>query len=72
MTDQRLHHAAALLEWIQAQPDMEIAFREILRLGPNQTRTKTDADEALAILTSHNWITEVSARPRVIKAKAPI
>jgi hypothetical protein len=71
MTDPRLRHAAALLEWIQAQPNMEIAFREILRLGPNRTRTKAEADEALAILAAHNWITEVSARPRVIQAKAP-
>jgi hypothetical protein len=57
---------------MQAQPDREASFREILQYGPNQTRTKTSADEALAILNSHNWTTEVSARPRVIKAKAPI
>lgn len=39
----------------------------ILHSGPNQTRTKLVAEDALAILTEHGWITEISARPRVVR-----
>jgi hypothetical protein len=68
--DPRLNRAAALLEWLQAQPNQTATFREILRLGPNQTRIKAAADEALAILKSHNWIIETTARPYAIKVAA--
>jgi Protein of unknown function (DUF3987) len=62
MADPRLRRAAKLLEWIQSQPDGKAPFREILRLGPNQTRTKDAAEEALAILKSHNWSVEILAK----------
>jgi hypothetical protein len=70
--DPRLRRAAALLEWIQAQPDRKTPLREILQYGPNQTRTKADADEALATLTAHGWVAEASARPRVVQAREPV
>jgi Protein of unknown function (DUF3987)/Toprim domain len=66
-TDPGLRRAATLLEWLQAQPKSEICFREILRLGPNPTRTKDAAEEALLVLTSHGWISEILKRPRVIR-----
>jgi hypothetical protein len=69
--DPALIRAANLLGWLQAQPDQTARFREILRSGPNQTRIKAAAEEALAILKSHHWISEVSARPYIIKAEAP-
>jgi hypothetical protein len=70
LIDPRLQRAAALLEWLQKQPDQTAAFREILRTGPNQTRMKAAAEEALAILKSHHWISEVLARPLTFKAVA--
>jgi hypothetical protein len=71
MIDPRLRRAAKLLAWIQSQPDQMAPFREILQFGPSQTRSKAAAEEALAILKSHNWIVEISTRPYVIKvAKA--
>jgi hypothetical protein len=66
-----LRRSAALLEWLQKQPDRKAGVSEILQFGPGSTRTKARADEALAILAAHNWIVEVSARPRVVKALAP-
>jgi Protein of unknown function (DUF3987) len=71
MIDPRLRRAAKLLGWIQGRPDQTAPFKEILQSGPNQTRSKAAAEEAITILKSHNWITEISARPYVIKvAKA--
>jgi hypothetical protein len=69
--DPKLHRAAALLEWLQAQPAENVTFRDILQLGPNQLRTKGVADEALAILAAHGWISEVTVRPRIVKVVAP-
>jgi Protein of unknown function (DUF3987) len=74
MTNPRLRRAKALLEWLQARPDGRATFREILRLGPNQTRSKDLAEEALAILKAHNWIVlkahnwivATSARPHTV------
>lgn len=68
ITDAGLRRAAALLEWLQSQSGGEVSFREILRLGPNPTRTKATAEAALAILASHGWIAETSNRPRIVKA----
>jgi hypothetical protein len=67
-TDPRLLRAKTLLDWLQSRPDRTAGFREILRLGPNATRTKAAADEALAILFDHRLIAEVSQRPRIIRA----
>lgn len=66
-TDPRLLRAAALLEWLEAQPEGQAEFREILRLGPSQTRLKASAEEALGILLEHGRISEVSSRPRLIR-----
>jgi hypothetical protein len=45
----------------------------MLQFGPNATRTKILAEEALSILKAHGWTFEVSNRPRVIGivAEAP-
>jgi hypothetical protein len=67
--DPRLIRAAALLRWLQGQPMVEIAFRDILREGPNTTRKKKEADEAITILAEHGWISETSTRPRTFKVK---
>ena len=67
-TDPRLLRANALLKWIREQPKGQIGFRELLQFGPNAARTKAAANEALNILKDHGWITEISERPRVIKA----
>lgn len=66
--DSELRRAAELLDWLKAQPRGEATFREILRCGPNQTRTKVEAENALTVLASHRLIVEVSQRPRTIGA----
>jgi hypothetical protein len=38
-TDNRLLKAQGLLDWLRSREDAEIGFREIMRLGPNPTRT---------------------------------
>jgi hypothetical protein len=72
-TDPKLLRAAKLLEWLQGQPGRTASFREMLQFGPNATRTKILAEEALSILKAHGWTFEVSNRPRVIGivAEAP-
>jgi hypothetical protein len=67
-TDPDLLSAKELLEWLQAQPDKTAHFREILRCGPNAIRMKAVAEKILRTLSAHGWITEASARPRIIKA----
>ena len=65
--DPRLLRADALLKWLQDQPSAEVSFRDILRLGPNPSARKTLAEGTVAILAAHGWVSEVSARPRVLK-----
>ncbi|HEY8124549.1 MAG TPA: DUF3987 domain-containing protein [Methylocystis sp.] len=65
-----LRRAAALLKWLQAQPDKKVHVSHILRLGPDTTRTKKQADEALKILTEHRWVSVVSKRPCIIEVAA--
>ena len=64
-TDPALLQAAALLGWMQDQADGEgrVAFRDVLRLGPNATRKLDAAEAALKVLTRHGWVEEVSSRP---------
>jgi len=71
VTDPELYRAAALLEWLHAQPNECVTFRDILKFGPNQLRTKAAADASLATLAAHGWLSEASARPRIVKAVAP-
>lgn len=65
-TDSKLQVAQQLLEWLRERQQI-IGFREIVQFGPATTRTKRAADEALAILSAHGWVVEVSARPRKFK-----
>jgi Protein of unknown function (DUF3987) len=65
-TDPHLMRAAGLLDWLKAQPGKKAGFREILQFGPNATRTKAAAEEALSILEAHGWIFNVSNKPRAI------
>ena len=69
-TDPKLLRAQELLEWLQSQSPGDIRFLKILQYGPVAVRTKTSADEALAILAVHGWITEVSSRPRVFRVRS--
>ena len=66
-TDPKLLRAAKVLEWLQAQPNSEAGISKILTSGPHAMRTKAAAEESVAILAAHGWITEVSSRPRVIR-----
>jgi hypothetical protein len=63
-TDPKLLVAQQLLDWLRERRQDVIGFREIVRLGPSSIRTKNAADEAVATLTAHGWLIEVSARPR--------
>ncbi len=64
-TDPKLVRAQRLLDWLQANgPEIEV--RDLLRLGPASERTKTAADESLAVLKAHGWVREVSKRPHRI------
>lgn len=67
-TDPKLLTAQALLDWILAQPGGQLSFREILRLGPNATRTAKEANDALDLLKAHGRIVEISRRPRTVMA----
>ncbi len=62
--DPKLLRAQVLLDWLRASGQMETVFRDILRLGPGQTRTKAAADDAVAILVAHGWLSEIVGRPR--------
>ena len=65
--DPKLLRAADLLEWLKGRGKADCPFREILRTGPNQVRTKAVADEAVRILIEHNSIVETSKRPRAFR-----
>lgn len=65
--DERLLRAQQLLDWLREREASTVDFRDIVRLGPNVLRTKSAADEAVSILTSHGWISEVSARPKRLR-----
>lgn len=65
--DPKLLRAAALLDWLKGRESAEIAFREILQFGPGAIRTKEAAEEAIGILTAHNWTVETSKRPRAFR-----
>jgi len=62
-TDPRLLRAQQLLDWMLARGGM-IGFREILQFGPLAVRTKSDAEDALSILSGHGWVAEAQGRPR--------
>jgi hypothetical protein len=65
--DPKLLRAAALLEWLRGRGKADCAFRDIMRAGPNQTRTKAAADEAVRTLIEHNSIIETTKRPRAFR-----
>lgn len=62
--DPKLVRANALLGWLHERGDVEVDFRTVLQFGPGLLRTKGAAEEAVAILLAHGWLTEVSQRPR--------
>lgn len=66
-TDPKLLRAQALLDWLGGLGQREIEFRDILRLGPSATRTKDEADKALAVIKAHGWAVEVPGRPRRLR-----
>jgi Protein of unknown function (DUF3987) len=70
-TDPRLVRSQQLLEWLQARRQSTgedaVFFRDILRLGPNPVRTKSKADDALALFVEHEWIEAAGEHPRLIR-----
>jgi hypothetical protein len=65
-TDPRLRRAQVLLDWLQGRPERQTSFRDIIKFGPANLRTKDAADDALTILAKHGWVEEASKRPRLI------
>lgn len=68
----KLARAQRLLDWVIAKATADgtdiIPFREILRTGPNATRKKADAEEALAVLADHGWVEYERGRgPRAVR-----
>ncbi|WP_051948767.1 YfjI family protein [Methylosinus sp. PW1] len=66
-TDPRLVKADALASWMKAQGRAAYSIRDIMRTGPNQLRPKFEAENAVAILIAHNWLVEISRRPRMFR-----
>lgn len=66
-TDPKLLRAQALLDWLRSRGTAETEFRDILRLGPAQTRTKDAADAAVATLKAHGQLVEITGRPRLVR-----
>ena len=62
--DPRLIRARTLLEWFQGRDENEASFRDILQFGPTSVRTKATAEDAVSLLLSHHWLSEISPRPR--------
>jgi hypothetical protein len=67
VVDPKLTRAARLLDWLKTQPSAMAGFRKILNQGPNATRIKAAAEEAIEILMAHGAIVEASARPRALR-----
>jgi hypothetical protein len=40
-----------------------------MRLGPSAVRVKTRAEEAVAVLADHGWVSTVSERPKVCRLR---
>jgi hypothetical protein len=70
-TNPKLVAADTLLTWLQARGTLDVEFRDILQLGPSPFRTKQAAEETIAVLAAHGWITETSARPRRFRIAPP-
>jgi len=66
--DPALRQAQSLLDWIVSRPNQQASFVQILQSGPGRTRTKKEADLALARLVEHRLVTEISKRPRMFRA----
>lgn len=66
--DPALRQAQSLLDWIVSRPNRQASFVQILQSGPGRTRTKKEADLALARLVEHRLVTEISKRPRMFRA----
>jgi hypothetical protein len=66
-TDPKLLAAQQLLDWLRARSEDEYSFRDLLQKGPNLLRTRAAMNEALATLTAHGWVLEVSRRPRRVR-----
>jgi hypothetical protein len=65
-TNPALLRAQRLLDWLDMRAEPETAFRDIVQFGPNEVRQKAAADDAVAVLVSHGWVTETNKRPRRI------
>jgi hypothetical protein len=61
--DPRLIRAQRLLDWMQERGP-EISFRDIQQYGPNPTRERRAAEEAITTLYERKWLVETSKRPQ--------
>jgi hypothetical protein len=59
--------AQRLYEWMLFQNTPDILFRDVLRLGPNSVRSKSEAEPVLRKLIEHGHIEEISAKPRAYR-----
>jgi hypothetical protein len=62
-TNPKLLRAQCLLDWMKRRSEPVIKFRDILRYGPGELRTKAPAAEAIQTLDEHGLIIEVRAKP---------
>jgi hypothetical protein len=59
-----LTKAQRLVEWVQASGSTDFLLRDVMRLGPSATRSKTEAELAIRTLIEHGWIVERATRPK--------
>ncbi|MBR1249179.1 DUF3987 domain-containing protein [Bradyrhizobium sp. AUGA SZCCT0169] len=65
MTSPAIAAAKRLLDWLHSRSASTVALRDIIRLGPAESRSKAAAEAGLKILVDHGWVTEGSLRPRL-------
>jgi hypothetical protein len=65
MTSPAIASAKRLLDWLHSRSAPSVALRDIIRLGPAESRSKAAAEASLKILADHGWVTEGSLRPRL-------
>ena len=61
--DPKLVQAETLRVWFLDRGEAVIPFRDVMRLGPTATRTKSAAEQAINLLLGHGWIVQASGRP---------
>jgi hypothetical protein len=65
MTSPAIATAKRLLDWLHSRAAPSVALRDIIRLGPAESRSKAAAEASVKILVDHGWLTEGGQRPRL-------